>query len=141
MTAGTAAAAPCTEQINVLSFHIKATPERPVYLVGETAVIDVTVTRPAHEDPATGGIELDPPASEPAADIYVGAGVQVGDSFLLGFGVTNDKGKAEIEIDLDEVEAGDADVGIYAWKDVVRTPCLTVREYGFRYYEDMFRIV
>ncbi len=137
---GPAAAHPC-EQINVLAFHIEAKPERDAYSVGETAVIKVKVTRPAHEDPAGNGIDLDPPESEAAADINVGAGFHVGDSFFFGFGVTNDKGKTELEGDIEEgTDSGEVDVDIYAWNDVVRTPCLIVREYGYRHYEDMFRI-
>ena len=130
------------EQVNVLAFHIEAKPGRPVYLVGEKAVIHTTVTRPAHEDPAGNGIEIDPPNSEPVADIYVGAAMHTGDnSFAYGLGITNGKGKVDIQIPLKAIETGEADVYIYAWRDTVRTPCLTVREYGYRYYEDMFRVV
>ena len=129
------------EQVNVLAFHIDAKPGRPAYRVGDKAVIHIKVTRPAHEDPGNNGIEFDPPSSEPVDDIYVGAALTAGkNTFLFGFAVTNEKGKADIRINLDKAEAGIADVNIYAWRDVVRTPCLTVREYGYRYYEDMFRI-
>ena len=132
----------CSEQYNILSFHVTAKPGRPVYLESEKAIIHVKVTRPAHEDPGNNGIEIDPPDSEPAADIYVGIAFVVGNSYLFGFGVTDEKGKADVEIEIDEgTDSGEADVNIYAWKDLVSTPCLTIREYGHRYYEDMFRIV
>ena len=142
VAAPTSASEEACEQVHVLAFHIEAKPDRPVYLVGEKAVIHATVTRPAHEDPAGLGIEFEPPHSEPAANINIGAALMTGDNtFLFGFAVTNDKGKADIKIDLDKSEAGMADVDIYAWNDVLRIPCLTVREYGHRYYEDMFGIV
>ena len=115
-----------------------------MYLVGETALIHVKVTRPAHEDPAGEGIELDPPKSEPARDIYVGAGIHddVGNTFLFGFAVTNEKGKATLEIELEEgTDPGEVTADFYAWKDVVRAPCLTIREFGFRTYEKFFRVV
>lgn len=135
-------AEPCSERVNVLAFHIQAKPDRPVYVRGEKAIIHATVTRPAHEDPAGGGNEIDPPGSQPAEDIYVGTGVHVGDDYVFGFGVTDEKGKAELEVKIDDDgDKGEADVDIYAWKDAVRTPCLTIREYGYRHYKDMFRIV
>ncbi len=132
----------CREQVNILSFHIEGKAGRPVYVRGEKAVIHVTVTRPAHEDPAGEGNEVDPPETEPAADIYVGAGLHVGASFLFGLAVTDEEGKADLEIKIkDDTDTGEADVDLYAWKDQVRTPCLTIREYGYRHYKDMFRIV
>lgn len=132
----------CSEQYNVLSFHVEAKPDRPAYREGEKAVVHVKITRPAHEDPGNNGIEIDPPDSEPAAGIYVGAALVVGNDYLFGFAVTDEKGKADLEIKIDEgTEPGEADVNLYAWKDLVQTPCLTIREYGHRYYEDMFRIV
>ena len=140
-TSAPAAPAHC-ELVAVRAFHIEAKVDRPVYLVGEKPVIHTTVTRPAREDPAGYGVELDPPREEPAPDINVGAGIRVRDSWLFGFGVSNEKGKTDLEVDLQpDMNAGMADVDIYAWRDTVQTPCLTIREYGYRKYEDMFRVV
>ena len=139
--AAPAAATDC-EQVNVRAFHIEAKAARPVYVIGEKAVIHTTVTRPAREDPAGAGIELDPPHEDPAPDVNVGVGLEVGRDFLFGFGVTDEKGKVDVEIDLESgTQSGEATAHIYAWKDVVQTPCLTIRDFGFRTYEDMFRVV
>ena len=138
-----AAPAGC-ELVTVKAFHIEAKVERPVYLAGEKAVIHTTVTRPAREDPAGQGIELDPPQEEPASDINVGVGVDVGGAWLFGLGVTNEKGKTDLAVDLDldsRTDGGEATANIYAWRDIVQTPCLTIREFGFRTYEDLFRVV
>ena len=148
VTSSPVAAADCVdglrgrERVLIHNFHIEAEPERKVYLVGETAVVNGTITRPAREDPAGGGVEYDPPESEPAGDVNVGIGLESGDSFRFGFGVTDADGKVDLKIKLDEdTEPGTVNIRIYAWKRQVDTPCLIVDEYGYRAYDNMFRIV
>lgn len=143
-----AARATCTEahdhaeRVVLYTFHVVAESEKPVYAIGENAVLHVKVTRPAHKDPADLGIEIEPPHSEPVADVSVGVGAYVGDTFLIGYGITDDKGKADIKIKLKNyVETGSADVDFYAWKRAFTSTCVIVDEIGYRSYEDMFTVV
>ena len=131
------------EIVNVLSFHVEAKTERPVYVVGQTAVIDVTVVRPAREDPGGLGIETDPPESEPASDVNVGIALMSKNTYyVFGLDVTNPEGKARVEIPIEDYfKGGDVTAYVYAWKDTVKSACLTIREYGSRRYEKFFRVV
>jgi hypothetical protein len=54
------------ETIRLRTFHVVAEPLAESFPVGTAAKIRITVTRPAHEDPAGLGVELEPPpASSP----------------------------------------------------------------------------
>ena len=135
-------AQPGCEIVNVLAFHVEAKPDKPVYVVGEKATIHVTVTRPAREDPAGQGVELDPPESEPAEGINVGIAIMSGNTWTFGFEVTDAKGKTDVKIPIEpHLKGGEVTANVYAWRDTVQTACLTVREYGYRRYEKFFRVV
>ena len=130
------------EIVHIHAFHIEAKPDKPVYLVGEKATIDVTVTRPAREDPGGLGVEWDPPESEPVEGIYVGVAAFSEETWIFGFAVTNARGKAEVKLPIDpHFKGGEVTANVYAWRDTVQNACLTVREYGSRRYNEFFRVV
>ena len=129
------------EVVSLRTFHLVVEADKPSYKVGETAVINVTVTRPAHEDPAGQGIPMEPPTSEPAPDVNVGIGLRVGDVFLFGHALTNADGLAAVKIKLkDYTPAGKAMVDAYAWKTVQETPCLKVEENGYVSKPNLFTV-
>lgn len=131
------------ETATVRTFDVEAKVKRPVYQRGSFAEIDVTVTRPAKEDPLGEGIPLpiERPMVEPAPEVYVGIGVYIGNVFLPGFGITGADGVAKVRVKIERyAPAGTiAHVSIYAWKVLQDTPCLTVQEDGYRQFPEMFR--
>lgn len=138
-----ASASPCggIEVVSLTTFHLDIAPAKPVYEVGQTAVFNVTITRPAHEDPAGQGIEVPPPRSFPAADVPVGIGLVVEDVYLWGLGRTDAAGKTSIKVPLRSyTPAGVAQARAFAQKTVVDSPCLTVNEIGYRPMPDAFRV-
>ncbi len=129
------------ETVVLRTYHVVLKPTKKSYRVGETAVIRALVTRPAHEDPAGLGQEIDPPRSFPAEGANVGIGVRVGDVFLFGFAVTDADGKANIEVDiLPYTPAGKAFVDGFAWKRQAEAPCAAVEENGYTYAPGLFTV-
>lgn len=152
-TAGTTAPVPCRanalrhlrgnlrETVRLRTFHVVAEPTAETFPIGSKARIDITVTRPAHEDPADLGIEIDPPASMPAEGVTVGIGIHVGDVFVPGFGVTDADGKVSIRVKLARyMKPGTASATVYAWNVLHESPCLRVEEDGFATYPEAFEV-
>ena len=129
------------ETIRVRTFHIVAEPQAESFAIGTHAKIDVTVTRPAHQDPFDLGVEYEPPASVPAENVIVGMGVHVGDVFVPGFSRTDADGKATISLKLPRyMKPGLASMTLYAWNVVHESPCLRVEEDGFASYPEAFEV-
>ena len=142
--AGRAGRCAAMETYTVKTFHMTMKARKKVYRVGDVAKLDIKVTRPAHEDPAGGGVPITPPVSEPAAEVPVGVGLQVGDVFLFGFAVTNEKGEATANVKLYPwTRPGIADVAALARKDVVDggiASCFYVQEVGYTGCPACFKI-
>lgn len=129
------------EVVGLRTYHLVVEADKPSYKVGDTAVINVTVTRPAHEDPLGQGIPMDPPESFPAENVNVGIGLRIGDVFLFGHALTNADGLAKVKIDIKSyTPAGKASADAYAWKTVQDTPCAKVEENGYTSKPDLFRV-
>lgn len=137
-----ASAAPCgSEVIPLTTFHLDITIPKRSYAVGQSAVFNVTVTRPAHEDPLGQGIEMPPPHSSPAEGVPVGVGLIVDDVYLWGLGRSDAQGKTRIKVPLKSyTPAGMAQARAFAQRTVVDTPCLTINEIGYRPMPDAFRV-
>lgn len=131
------------ETATLRTFDVEAKVKKPVYDRGTFAEIDVTVTRPAKEDPLGEGepLPIDRPYVEPAADVYVGIGIYIGNVFLPGFAITGPDGVAKVRIKIERYAPANSivDVSIYAWKVLQDTPCLTIQEDGYRQFPEMFR--
>ena len=129
------------EVVSLRTYHLVVEADKPSYKVGDTAVINVTVTRPAHEDPLGQGIPIDPPESFPAEEVNVGIGLRIGDVFLFGHALTDAEGLAKVKIDIKSyTPAGKASADAYAWKTVQETPCAKVEENGYTSKPDLFRV-
>ena len=129
------------ETVRVRTFYIEAEPQSDGYKVGTTAKIDITVTRPAHEDPANQEVEFEPPTSVPAENVIVGIGVTVDQVFVPGFSRTDADGKATVSLKLPRyMKPGTAALTVYAWNVVHESPCLRVEEDGYRQYPEAFEV-
>lgn len=120
------------ETVRLRTFHIEAQ-QAESFKIGTAAKIDITVTRPAHQDPLDLGVEFEPPASTPADNVLVGVGIHVGDVFVPGFARTDADGKAIISMKLPKyMTPGLASMSVYAWNVVHESPCLRVEEDGYK---------
>ncbi len=130
------------EVVTLRTYHLEVKANKPAYKVGELAKVKVTVTRPAHEDPAGAGIEQEPPESFPAEGVNVGIGLRVGEVFLFGHSMTNEEGVAMVKIRLKAyTPAGKASADAYAWKTAVDTPCARVEENGYAQKSSLFNVL
>ncbi len=137
-----AASAPHCGDVNlrVRTFHVEARWTSKTYRIGDVAKLEVKVTRPAHEDPATDEGEplpAPPPREEPAEGVTVGVGVMVGDVFLNGGAITDAQGEAVVKVHLHEgyVRPGKATSRLYASKKYLTdlpgiVTCVTLEEFG-----------
>ncbi len=137
--------APCgagaTEIVQLRTLNVVAKVSKKVYKVGETAIFKITITRPAHEDPAGQGIPVDPPTTQPAEGISIGVGLIVDDVYLWGLGMTDEAGKTTIRIDLKSyTPAGTAQARAFGKKNVVDSPCLVIDEIGFLPMPNAFEV-
>lgn len=137
------AAAPCGNSETVLlnTFYIVMEPSKRAYRVGENAVFDIEVTRPAHEDPLGQGQRLDPPMSMPAADVQVGVGLAIDDVFLYGFGLTDQDGRAQVKVKLRPYTPAPASAFavVVAQKRQVQTVCANVDEFSILRVPNAFK--
>lgn len=129
------------DYVTPTTLHVVIKPFDKSYARGETVRAVVVVTRPAARDPAGLGIPVERPVSEPASDVNVGIGINVGGVFVPGYGVTNDKGRVTVGIKLrPHVPAGTATLRAYAYKERLNTPCVVVEEQGYRTKQKAFRV-
>ncbi|MGH2734497.1 MAG: hypothetical protein ACRDKZ_02865 [Actinomycetota bacterium] len=142
-TAAPQAAGPCggLEQVSLETFHVQMKAQADRYAIGDTAKVDVTVHRTLPQNPGNTGIRYDSPYMEPAPDVSVGVGLRVGDSFLYGFGFTDEKGQTTVKIKLRSyADTGMVVLTTFATKNVATTICARVDEVGFAADPRAFRI-
>lgn len=141
-----AEAAPCGGRSSrgmvtrLITFHVEAKPLKPSYKLGTKAMIEVTVTRPAHEDPLNNGIEFEPPVSLPAEGVDVSVGLYRGNFYMYGVSVTDENGKATIPVKLNpDAPPGNVigEAGARAYYN--RGGCPDIEEEGFAYYPRFFK--
>jgi hypothetical protein len=143
LTSAPASAVPCgsMETVALRTFYLDIKAAKKVYKVGQTAVINVNVTRPSDQDPMGMGVPMERPFTEPAEDVNVGIGLRVGDVFLFGYGLTDAKGNTAVKIKIESwTPAGTALADIFAWQIQLDTPCLRVEENGYRQKPGIFKV-
>ncbi|HEY7875252.1 MAG TPA: hypothetical protein VIG64_09025 [Actinomycetota bacterium] len=143
------AAVPCAQRndvtIPVRTFHVVAEWSKKSYRVGETAKLDITVTRPSHQDPATDeGNELpvEPPVVQPGSEVTVGVGVYIGQVFLSGGGITDADGHLLAKVKVQKyAKPGPAAATIYAYKRYLTdTRCVYLQEFAYLRQPDAFKV-
>lgn len=139
----TASGTGCGGGVLVLrSLHVEATPSKKVVRRGEKFTVDVTVTRPAHEDPLGEGIEFDPPTSAPAEDVTVGLSIWVGDrTYFWQVGLTDAEGKDTLTLRVPKnAEYGPALASASA-RHWIKNDCPDILEDGYTNYLNFVKIV
>jgi hypothetical protein len=135
------AAACAMEYITPTTLHVEIGPFKKTYRKEDVVKVQVTVSRPAEEDPVGLGIGFERPVSEPAPEVNVGVGISLGRVFLPGYGFTNEQGKTVVPIRIERyAPAKTAYVRAYAYKTQLETTCLTVEEQGYRTVPDAFKV-
>ena len=88
--------------VPIRNFKIEAKWAESTVSIGDTAVIQATVTRTADEDPVTDEGQPYPtgrPMDEPAEDVVLGISMMVGDVYLNGSNVVTDaEGRADVKV-------------------------------------------
>ncbi len=130
------------EYVSLHTLRVEMKPHKKAYKIGDTAKIDLKVTRTFEKDPTGSGTPLPVPYSEPAQDVFVGVGLRVGDVFLFGLGMTDADGQTTVDVVIqDYATPGWANVDGFAQKITAESPCLTVQELGFASGPRMFKIL
>lgn len=112
------------------AFHVETEWNKKVYKRSETAKVEVTVTRPPHKDPVTGG-PLDPPASTPEEGVTVTSAIMT-DTFPPPFDrdITDGDGKVYFTIPLKNVKPGKYHARHFAEKWTNEGGCPDIVEWG-----------
>lgn len=140
---------PCAQKndvtIPVRSFHVVAEWNKKSYRIGQTAVLDITVTRPAHQDPATDegtDLPVPPPTSTPADQVTVGIGVYIGQVFLSGGGITDAEGHLTAKVKIQKyAKPGPAASTLYAYKRYLTdTRCVYLQEFAYLRMPEAFKV-
>lgn len=145
-TASAASAATACASSNVIALktlRIEASTDKEVYRSAEMGEIHVLVTRPAEEDPAGQGIEIQHPVRLPAEDVTVGVWLTAAKDYEVGAGITGPDGMAHVMIRMPSLipkGLSKATVYVFAFKEVVFTPCFQVEEQGLWEQGDFVRI-
>jgi hypothetical protein len=141
-TSGESNQAACSAAVLVLrTLHVVATPSKTKLKPGDKFTVDVTVTRPAHEDPVGQGIEFDPPQSLPAEGVTVGLSVWVGDrTYFWQVGLTDAEGKSSLRLKVPgNAEAGKALASASA-RHWIKNDCPDILEDGYTNYLDFVTV-
>jgi hypothetical protein len=135
-TTSNPAGAACASAVLVLrSLHITAVPSKKTVKPGEKFTVDVTVTRPAHEDPLGNGVAFDPPTTVPAEDVTVGLSVWVGErTYFWQIGLTDAEGKDTLRLKVPaNAETGEALASASA-RHWIKNDCPDILEDGYTNY-------
>ena len=127
----TPAQACLADNFYIQTYDISMEPQRAEYVLGETALVDVLVVRPASTDPAGLGVPLPSTDTSPASGVYVSVSLKLPKGRAFGWGVTGADGRTTVSVHLNptRLTAGVADASGYAWTGYP-IGCTQVDEYG-----------
>lgn len=133
-TSSAAIPAMCGKPTYVHAFHVETEWSKKVYKRSESAKVEVTVTRPAHEDPGDNGIPIDPPVSTAEAGVTVTTAPMT-NVFPppFGRGITDADGKVYFKIPLKDLKPGRYDARTYGEKWTNEGGCPDIVEWGDKY--------
>jgi hypothetical protein len=136
-----AGAIACADVIVARTMTVKFKPEAKSYAIGQSAKVDVIVTRPAPEDPLQLGVPIPTAVAVPAPDATVGVGLHIGPVFAPGYAKTNGAGKATISIKIPSyAKPGKVGIDAYAYRIIAQSPCYTFQEDGFAHKPGVFSV-
>lgn len=143
---GPAQAAPvrsCAKPTRIHAFHVETKWSRKSYSHSEKAVVVVTVTRPAREDPADQGIVIPALVSIPQEGVTVSTTIQPKKFLfppLYGYGLTDEKGQVRFAIPLKRLRPETVDASTMATLTTNEGGCPDIEEWGWRYDRPAFRV-
>ena len=119
----------------VHAFSVQVEWNKRVFKNTEKALVTVTVTRPAPEDPLGLGVPLDSPVTLPVEGANVWTSVLTGRyPFPYGYGQTDAKGQVHFKIALNLLKnSGSYDVSHYANTYTNQGGCPDIEEWGYTY--------
>ena len=135
-SASSASTPGCSSAVLVLrSLHVEAKPSKKVVKPGDKFSVEVSVTRPAHEDPAGEGIEFTPPASVPAEDVTIGISIWVGErTYFWQVGVSDANGEETLQLKVPgNAETGEALASV-SGRRWIKNDCPDILEDGYTNY-------
>lgn len=134
--------AACSPPVLVLrTLHIEAVPSKKQVRPGEKFTVDVTVTRPAHEDPLGQGIEFEPPASVPAEGVTVGLSVYLGErTYFWQVGLTDEDGKDTLPLTVPETSERGWALAIASARHWIKSDCPDILEEGYSHYPKFVKV-
>lgn len=126
----------CSSAVLVLrTFNVEAVPSKKVVSPGDKFTVDVTVTRPAGEDPAGQGIEFEPPASLPAENVTVGLSIWVGKrTYFWQVGLTDAEGKDTLAVKVPANSETGETLAMVSARNWVKSDCPDILEDGYSTY-------
>ncbi len=141
--AAPAGGTPCgSSEVRLHTLHIEAIPSKKKVHRGESFKVEITATRPAHEDPAGQGIEFEPPVSVPAADIPIWITVFVGKyTYFWDIGMTDENGKDTLNLTVPKNSEPGRALAIASGKKYHWQVCPELVEEGYAYYTDFVKVV
>lgn len=115
------------------AFNVKAEWNKRVFKNTEKALVTVTITRPAPEDPLGLGLPIPELVPVPQEGVTVWTSVLTGRyPFPYGYGVTDAAGQVKYAIPLKLLtKAGPYDVSHYASKFTNQNACPDIEEWGY----------
>ena len=126
----------------VHAFHVEVEWTKKTYRRSEKAEVTVTVTRPAHEDPADLGVPVEPPTSIPVEGATVYSVVDTGSyPYPYGYGFTDAQGEVHFKISIKKLEPGRWNVSHTAEKWTNQGGCPDILEWGHLYEEPGFTVI
>ncbi|HWC13405.1 MAG TPA: hypothetical protein VG929_02275 [Actinomycetota bacterium] len=140
---GAAPARSCAKPTRIHAFHVETKWSRKIYRRSEKAVVVVTVTRPAHEDPAGNGIVVPAPVSIPQEGVTVSTTIQPKKFLfppLYGSGLTDENGKVRFAIPLKRLRPETVDASTMATLMTNEGGCPDIEEWGWRYDRPAFTV-
>jgi hypothetical protein len=108
-------------------------------------VLDITVTRPSHQDPVTdegNDLPVAPPAAAPGDQVTVGVGLYIGQVFLSGGGVSDAQGQVTAKIKIEKyAKPGLAAATVFAYKRyLTETRCVYLQEFAYLRMPEAFKV-
>lgn len=123
------------------SLHVTAVPSKKTVHPGDKFTVEVTATRPAHEDPAGSGIEFEPPAEVPAQDVTVGLSVWVGKrTYFWQIGLTDANGKDTLALKVPNNAEGGKALAVVSGRHWIKQDCPDILEDGYTNYANFVTI-
>ncbi len=136
-----ASARSCATPTRLYAFTVETKWARKSYKRSENAVVDVTVTRPAPEDPGENGIPVPAPVGIPQEGATVSTTLFPKKRVfppVFDRGITDQGGRVRLAIPLKEISPGRVEASTYAELWTNEGGCPDIEEWGYHYDSPAF---